>query len=99
MQVAWGKRLAVEAQGKGRYMLMKTLLLVCVVGLKQADCSVHTAEAVIQGPDAQSFVECGLHGQAYIAGGALAGYLNGEHYLKVACMAGQPSWSAAATLH
>jgi hypothetical protein len=49
----------------------------------------HDAEAVIQGPDATSLVQCGLHGQAYIAHGAIAGYLDGKHYLKIACTAGQ----------
>jgi hypothetical protein len=66
-------------------MMMKALLLICALTTPQADCSVDTADAVIQGPDAMSLVECGLHGQAYIAGGALAGYLDDAHYLKVAC--------------
>jgi hypothetical protein len=70
-------------------MLMKTLLLICAVGTPQADCSVETAAAVIQGPEAASLVECGLHGQAYIAEGPLAGYLEDGHYLKVACSSRQ----------
>lgn len=45
-----------------------------------------TAEAVIQGPDAASLVQCGLHGQGYIAHGAIAGYLD---HLKIACTSGQ----------
>ena len=36
-----------------------------------------------------SLVECGLHGQAYLAGGALSSYLDDEHYLKVSCTAGR----------
>jgi hypothetical protein len=28
---------------------------------------------------------CGLHGQAYIAGTAIAEYLRDGHYLKLAC--------------
>ena len=68
---------------------MKTLLLICALGTPQADCSIGTAEAVIQGPDAMSLVECGLHGQAYIADGAIAGYLDGAHYLKITCTSGQ----------
>ena len=36
-----------------------------------------------------SLVECGMHGQAYVAGGALAGYVDNEHYLKVSCTAGR----------
>ena len=57
-------------------MMMTTLLLICALGTSQADCSIETAEAVIQGPEATSLVDCGLHGQAYIAEGALAGYLD-----------------------
>ena len=48
-----------------------------------------TAEAVIQGPDATSPLQCGLHGQAYIADGAIAGYLDGAHCLKIACTSGE----------
>ena len=66
-------------------MMMKALLLICALSTPQADCSIDTATAVIQGPDATSLVECGLHGQAYIADGALAGYLSDGHYLKIAC--------------
>jgi hypothetical protein len=69
--------------------MIKTLLLICALGTPQPDCSMATAEAVIQGPDAMSLVECGLHGQAYIADGAIAGYLDGEHYLKTTCTSGQ----------
>jgi len=72
-------------------MMMTALLLICALGTPQADCSVDTADAVIQGPDAMSLVECGLHGQAYIAGGALAGYLDDAHYLKVSCTSRQIS--------
>ena len=69
--------------------MIKTLLLICALGTPQADCSITTAEAVIQAPDATSLVQCGLHGQAYTAQGAIAGYLDGKHYLKIACTAGQ----------
>jgi hypothetical protein len=69
--------------------MMKTLLLICALGTPQADCSMDTAEAVIQGPDTTSLVQCGLHGQAYIAHGAIAGYLDGAHYLKITCTSGQ----------
>ena len=69
--------------------MMKALLLICALGTPQGDCSVETATAVIQGPDATSLVECGLHGQAYIAEGALAGYLDDGHYLKVICTSRQ----------
>lgn len=70
-------------------MVMTTLLLICALGTSQADCSIDTAQAVIQGPEAASLVECGLHGQAYLAGGALASYLDEWHYLKVSCTAGR----------
>jgi hypothetical protein len=69
--------------------MVRTLLLICALGTPQHDCSVATAEAVIQGPDAMSLVECGLHGQAYIAAGAIAGYLDGAHYLKTTCTTGE----------
>jgi hypothetical protein len=69
--------------------MFKTLLLICALETPQAECSMTTAEAVIQGPDATSLVQCGLHGQAYIAHGAIAGYLDGAHYLKITCTAGQ----------
>jgi hypothetical protein len=69
--------------------MIKTLLLICTLSTPQPDCSMATAEAVIQGPDAMSFVQCGLHGQAYIADGAIAGYLDGAHYLKITCTAGE----------
>jgi hypothetical protein len=70
--------------------MMKTLLLICALGTPQPDCSIETAVAVVQGPDAESVVVCGLHGQAYIAEGAIAGYLDGTHYLKITCTSGQP---------
>ena len=69
--------------------MMKTLLLICALGTPQADCSTSTAEAVIQGLDATSLVQCGLHGQAYIAHGEIAGYLDGAHYLKITCTSGE----------
>ncbi len=70
-------------------MMMQTLLLICALATPQADCGPETADTVVQGPDALSLVECGMHGQAYIAGGALAGYVDGEHYLKISCTAGR----------
>jgi hypothetical protein len=65
--------------------MLRTLLLICTVGTPQAECSIDTAEAVIQGPDAMSPLECAFHAQAYIAPGAIAGYLDGAHYLKAVC--------------
>ena len=70
--------------------MMKTVLLICALGTPQAECSIDTAAAVIQGPDTTSLVQCGLHGQAYIAPGAIAGYLDGAHYLKITCSPGEP---------
>ena len=64
---------------------MKTLLLICALAVAHGDCSVDTAEVVVQGPESQSLVMCGMHGQAYLAEGALAGYLDGAHYLKITC--------------
>jgi hypothetical protein len=64
---------------------MKTLLLICALSVAHNDCGVETAEVVVQGPESQSLVVCGLHGQAYLSEGALAGYLDGRHYLKIAC--------------
>ena len=69
--------------------MFKTLLLICALGTPQADCSTATATAVIQGPDVMSLVECGFYGQAYIADGAIAGYLDGAHYLKISCSSGE----------
>ena len=42
-----------------------------------------------------SLVECGLHGQAYIAHGAIAEYLDGAHYLKISCTSGRRLHAAA----
>jgi hypothetical protein len=68
--------------------MMKTLILICGLGIPQPDCSMTTPEVVILGPEAQSLVECGLHGQTYLAYGAVANYLDGNHHLKIACTAG-----------
>jgi hypothetical protein len=62
--------------------------LICALGVAHGDCSVDTAEVVVQGPESQSLVMCGMHGQAYLAEGALAGYLDGAHYLKITCTPG-----------
>jgi hypothetical protein len=76
--------------------MLKTLLLICTLGTPQAECSIATAEAVIQGPEAVSPLECGLYGQAYIAPGAIAGYLDGAHYLKTVCTWGDRFPAASA---
>ena len=67
---------------------MKTLILICALGLARADCSTETAVAVIQGPEAGMPGQCGLYGQAYLADTALRDYLDGEHYLKIRCSMG-----------
>ena len=77
---------------------MKTLLLICALAVAHGDCSVDTAEVVVQGPESQSLVVCGMHGQAYLAEGALAGYLDGGHYLKITC-APDSQARAATPLH
>jgi hypothetical protein len=64
---------------------MNSLILVCAIGLAHADCSTETADLVVQGPDVPHLAACGLQGQAYLADTALAAYLDGEHYLKIAC--------------
>ncbi len=70
-------------------MMMQTLLLICALATPQANCDPETADTVVQGPEAMSLVECGMHGQAYIAGGALAGYVDDQHYLKISCTSGR----------
>ncbi|MGI9417869.1 MAG: hypothetical protein ACR2RA_08540 [Geminicoccaceae bacterium] len=68
--------------------MMKTLILVCALGLARGDCGMDSAVAVVQGPDASSLAQCGFVGQAFLADTAMANYLDGEHYLKVLCTAG-----------
>ena len=69
---------------------MKTLILICALGVPRADCSIDTAMTVVQGPDAGHPAQCGFLGQAYLASTAIANYLDGEHYLKILCTAGEP---------
>ena len=75
---------------------MKTLLLICALGVAHGDCTVDTAEVVVQGPEWQSLAVCGMHGQAYLAEGALAGYLEDGHYLKITCTPGSRGQAAEA---
>ncbi|MGI9419370.1 MAG: hypothetical protein ACR2RA_16205 [Geminicoccaceae bacterium] len=65
--------------------MMKTLILICALGTARPDCSIETAMSVIQGPEASHLAQCGFLGQAYLASTAMAGYLDGEHYLKILC--------------
>ena len=53
--------------------------------MAHGDCGLETAEVVVQGPEPQNLVVCGMHAQAYLGEGALAGYLDGAHYLKIRC--------------
>ncbi len=64
---------------------MKSLLLICALGLSHADCTIDTASAVIQGPLASGLAQCGFLSQAYLADTAIAGYLDDAHYLKITC--------------
>jgi hypothetical protein len=70
---------------------MDVLILICALGIAQADCSTTTATVVVQGPEASGPASCGLHGQAYIASTAIAEYLYDGHYLKLACTPRGPS--------
>ena len=67
---------------------MKTLILICVLGLSRPDCSIETATVVVQGPEATNLAQCGFVGQAYLANTALAGYVEDGHYLKILCTSG-----------
>ncbi|MEZ5935953.1 MAG: hypothetical protein R3F54_29380 [Alphaproteobacteria bacterium] len=69
--------------------MMKTLVLICALGVPRADCSVDTAMSVVQGPDAGNLAQCGFLGQAYLASTAIANYLDGEHYMKILCTSGE----------
>lgn len=64
---------------------MDVLILICALDIARAECSIDTANAVVQGPEAVGAATCGLHGQAYIASTAIASYLNDGHYLKLSC--------------
>ncbi|MEM7043147.1 MAG: hypothetical protein AAF543_10090 [Pseudomonadota bacterium] len=70
--------------------MMKALILICAIGVPRADCSIDTALDIIQGPEVGSFGHCAFMGQAYIADTAIAGALDGEHYLKVVCTSREP---------
>lgn len=68
--------------------MMKTMILICALGMARADCTPDTSVAVMQGPDAGGLAQCGFLGQAYLADTAMANYLDGEHYMKILCTAG-----------
>lgn len=64
--------------------MFKVLILVCSMNLSPADCQADTAVQIIDGPDAANEVQCGLYGQAYIAGAPGVGPRDGE-YVKIRC--------------
>lgn len=68
--------------------MMKTVILICAIGMARQDCSTETAMTMIQGPDAGNLASCGFLGQAYLADTVFADYLDGDHYLKILCTAG-----------
>ena len=68
--------------------MMKTLILICALGMARADCTPETSVAVLQGPEAGGLAQCGFLGQAYLADTAMANYLDGEHYMKILCTSG-----------
>lgn len=69
-------------------MMVKSVILICALGVSKGDCNLQSAEAVIQGPSVAHAGQCGLYGQAYLAETVLADYLDGEHYLKIICTSG-----------
>jgi len=71
--------------------MIKTVILICALGMARADCTPETSVVVLQGPDAGGFAQCGFLGQAYLADTAMAEYLDGEHYMKILCAAGNQS--------
>ena len=69
--------------------MMKTLILICALSMPRADCTPDSSVVVLQGPDAGGLAQCGFLGQAYLADTAMANYLDGEHYMKILCTAGE----------
>ncbi|WP_193370275.1 hypothetical protein [Pelagibius marinus] len=64
--------------------MFKVLILVCSTALAPSECQVDSAVSVINGPEAPDARLCGLNGQAYLAGTALAARHEDE-YVKVKC--------------
>jgi hypothetical protein len=71
---------------------MKSLLLICALGLSHADCTIDSATVVLQGPAGGGPAQCGFLAQAYLAGTSIAAYLDDAHYLKITL---QPRVAAA----
>jgi hypothetical protein len=64
--------------------MFKVLILVCSMALTPSECRIDNAIAVIDGPDAPNELMCGLNGQAYVAGTAIAEKHEHE-YVKITC--------------
>jgi hypothetical protein len=75
---------------------MKSLILICALGLSHADCTIDSATIVLQGPASGGLAQCGFLAQAYLAGTSIAGYLDDAHYLKVTCSAESPGRAVVA---
>ena len=65
--------------------MYKVLILICSLGTSPAECQAYNAVDVIQGPEAFDEVDCGLHGQAYMAQIALGAPHRDDEYVKVSC--------------
>lgn len=77
--------------------MMKTVILICALSMPRPECSTETAVSVVQGPGATHLAQCGFIAQAYVADTAMANYLDGEHYLKILCTAGDKLEANAAS--
>jgi hypothetical protein len=71
--------------GGGPTLMFKILILICSINLAPADCQIHNALDVIDGPEASSQALCGMYGQAYIADTALGARHREDEYVKVRC--------------
>lgn len=65
--------------------MFKVLLLICAVNVQHGDCQEQTALTVMQGPDANNAIACGMQSQAYLAMSAIAETLDENEYLKITC--------------
>jgi len=70
-------------QSQGNLIMVKVLILVCSMGIAPQDCEQDNAVDVIVGPVAANELACGFHGQAYLAGTALAP--TDGNYVKIQC--------------
>jgi hypothetical protein len=76
--------------------IVTALILVCSATVAMRDCNVDTAIDVVQGPEVNSIVGCGLSSQAMIAQTSMASGLGKDQYLKIVCVQRKP---VAALLH